>query len=162
MYIRLYNFIDFYIILYFIPSRMLYFSIILDRAKRIQRKNNMKLFVVAMAGWRWWAGESFAPIQLSTDDMTRECLEKREMVFYMFFMCFNTAEKKERTREKLKRKGKEKYKRNGSRNYGMRRGVSFFTSKSFLFFRAEDKKLYTAEKKEKQKKATREHGVEVG
>lgn len=25
----------------------------------------------------------------SPSDMTRECLEKREMVFYMFFMCFN-------------------------------------------------------------------------
>jgi hypothetical protein len=23
-------------------------------------------------------------------DVTRECLEKREIVFYMFFMCFNT------------------------------------------------------------------------
>lgn len=33
-------------------------------------------------------------VAIHTDDMTRECLEKREMVFYMFFMCFTVAEKK--------------------------------------------------------------------
>ena len=71
------------------------------------------------------AWDALPPSKLSTDDMTRECLEKREMVFYMFFMCFNTAEKRRRN---CKEDGKEKYKETARENYGMRYSVFFFPS----------------------------------
>lgn len=84
-----------------------------------------------------------------TDDMTRECLEKREMVFYMFFMCFNTAGEEK----------KNKHKRNGSKNYGMRLGKARVF---LLFFRARRiKNCIQPKKKEKKTKESEERvGVE--